>query len=86
MAHLYNGLLLGNKKKLAIHPLKDMDESQMNVAKVKDASLKRLYILYNSNHRTVYKRENCNDDKNNLVLPRRNGRFEWVKHRDFFRW
>lgn len=86
MAHLYNGILLGNKKKLAIHPLKDMDESQINVAKAKDASLKRLYIYcIIPIIGLAVKEKTVVMIKTIWCLPRRNGRFECVKHGDFFR-
>ena len=62
-----NGILFSAKKKLASKPWKDLEEPKMHIAKWKKPIWKG-YILYDSNNKTFWKRQNYVDNLKNPLI------------------
>ena len=60
MVHPDNGILFNTKKKCALKPGKDMEEHKIHWTK---KSIWKVYIVYDSNYMTFWRRQKYRDGK-----------------------
>ena len=64
--HPYNGIVSSDKKKWAIKPWKNQEETEMHTAMWKKP-IQKGYILYDPNYMTFYKKQNYKIIKRSAV-------------------